>query len=403
MNTLFNEYLTGDDREVAIMEAEYDAEMAKLDLLLETVQSTLKVNMLDAEAKVFAENGTYDDLTMLYTEATEEANKKSGNIFTAMFAAIGKFFARIGAFFRERFGKQEAIPETTQCDARLDSDMNAFTKCWNQLKAGVANLKNGNISAGAKKIMAITIPTFAVLAGGAVTYVAVSKAQLKQHTEVLEEAQQQIEAASTSAQNLLSTGKAVAEFTGLVKADDGKEGDGKSFLQKVIDKLKEFGSKILAFIKKIWGWIKGKVEGMQNNRVRKKMRLKAGAETPKLAAKNKEPAKAEEKEEKEYITGDVKLSKEEQKKAHDDAKKASGKRRLSKDAKAKAEADAAAAKKKASNDKIASIVNDQYEDEFGFGESAQLLDVDPDTAEFLFESELSETEMNELNELFADL
>ena len=401
MSILFNEYLTGDDREVAIMEAEVDSQLAKLNLLLETVQSTLKVNMMDAEAKVFAENGTYDDLTTLYAEAGEEAKQKSGGIFAAIFGAIGRFFARIGNFFRERFGKKaEAdIPDTVQVDQNLEQDMSKFQKCWNTMKSGIADLKNGNISGSAKKIFAIAIPTFTVLAGGAVTYVAISKAKLKQHTDTLEEAQQQIEAASNTAQNLLSTGKAIVQFTGIVKADDksvekanNNTGDGanneKSWIQKAADKLKEFGSKILAFLKKIWAWISGanketeaEAEAPVTNKKVFKVagRLKGKAKNAELEA----PAE----EEKEYFKGEVNLSKEEEKQAKADAKKASGKKRLNKEEKAKAVEDAKAAKKKASNDRIASVVDKWDEDEYGFSES----------------TELTDTEMNELDELFANL
>ena len=106
MSILYNEYLTGSERELEVIFAESEAQYAKLNVLFETVEAKREADMLAAEAKVLAENGTYDDLEMLYTEADKEANAKSGGIIKKFFQWVADTFAKISKWINEKLNKE---------------------------------------------------------------------------------------------------------------------------------------------------------------------------------------------------------------------------------------------------------------------------------------------------------
>ena len=80
MSDIFKSYLSEDERAVAIEESTYEIQMAKLNAMYEMVDKNLELNMLEAEAKVLTESGTYDDLDYLYEEANAEAVEKKKGI-----------------------------------------------------------------------------------------------------------------------------------------------------------------------------------------------------------------------------------------------------------------------------------------------------------------------------------
>ena len=192
MSALYNEYLTGAERESAVIIAESEAQFAKLNILLETVDATLEANMLAAEAKVFAENGTYDDLTMLYREAGDEANKKKQGIFAAIFGAIKNFFKKIGELFKKHFGKNNEIPAQVEVPSDLSNNMNIFEKAWNTLKAGIDKIRAGQIKEGCMLLLKVVFPT-ALTAGvaTATTVVIVKREQIKAWIDGLKNKQQE--------------------------------------------------------------------------------------------------------------------------------------------------------------------------------------------------------------------
>ena len=180
MRDLYNEYLTGAEREAAIIVAESDAQFAKLNVLMETVDATLEANKLAAEAKVFAENGTYDDLTMLYTEAEQEAAQKKQGIIATILGAIGSLFEKIGKFFSEKFGKNlenmNNVPAEVKMSSEVEKKQTIIQKAWNVLKSPVEMLKNENASGiDIAKAWAGITAEFAAVAGGTAATVMVVK------------------------------------------------------------------------------------------------------------------------------------------------------------------------------------------------------------------------------------
>lgn len=154
MNAIYNEYMTDIEREAEVIITSANANMKKIDLLFEAVDATLEANMLAAEAKVLAENGTYDDLIMLYTEANNEAVKNKEGILQTLINAISTLFTNIGNFIRSIFGKnvEQALanaPDSIELDPETEKEMNFIQKAWNFIAEPfekIANQEQLNLS-----------------------------------------------------------------------------------------------------------------------------------------------------------------------------------------------------------------------------------------------------------------
>ena len=123
-NTLYlDETLTGFEREIAIESAKMDISMQKLDALYEAVDANLQANYKEAELKVYAENGTYDDLAMLYMEAENDAAEKKGGILSSLFNAIVTFCSSIINGIKNIFKKSsgnKSVPQDTVLDVTTE-------------------------------------------------------------------------------------------------------------------------------------------------------------------------------------------------------------------------------------------------------------------------------------------
>lgn len=123
-NTLYlDETLTGFEREIAIESAKMDISMQKLDALYEAVDANLQANYKEAELKVYAESGTYDDLAMLYMEAENDAVEKKGGILSSLFNAILNFCSSIINGIKNIFKKSsgnKSVPQDTVLDVATE-------------------------------------------------------------------------------------------------------------------------------------------------------------------------------------------------------------------------------------------------------------------------------------------
>lgn len=178
MMDLYNEYLTGAEREAAIIVAESDAQFAKLNVLFEAVEGTMNANMLVAEAKVFAEGGTYDDLEMLYKEAAEEAAQKKQGVLASIVNAVGSLFSKIANFITSKFGKTgEKVNQLPEEEVKLDKSfldkINIFKKLWGVISGSVDKIKAGNYESVADVASAWgpLVASFGAVAGGATVVV----------------------------------------------------------------------------------------------------------------------------------------------------------------------------------------------------------------------------------------
>ena len=405
MSALYNEYLTGADREVACIIAESDAQFAKLNVLLESVNANLEANMLMAEAKVLTENGTYDDLTTLYTEANTEADGKKQNIFAKMLEAVGRFFASIGRFFTEKFGKDtmDNMPENVTVDGGFPEAMNAFEKAWATLKSGINKIKTGNILEGIKDILKAVAPaTIVIGATAAAATVVVKRDDINNWLKSLKEKQAEVNTSVNSAQKLLTAGStALSVVTG---GESNNEGGDKNIFQKAIDVLRGYGKKILEFIKKISGWIGEKVSGAVKTAKGTFAKKKADGNEPAKESPPAEPAKNEEPAEPAKATPEAHLSKEEEKAYIKKYKEETGKKIVPKKEREDILKNAKSEKaKKYENKGVGSTNDDEGYDYDQFGESVSIFGIDFDTEELYAESEMAEKDFTELSELFEEL
>ena len=139
-NFVFTESINDVDKFSVIEIAKADARMMKLDALYEAVNATLASNYAEAEIKVFEENGTYDDLYMLYREASEEATEKKENIIQKIIGVIKTLCQNIKKFFTEKIaalkgGKSdEKQADEVQLDKAYPETMHIFQKILAKIK-----------------------------------------------------------------------------------------------------------------------------------------------------------------------------------------------------------------------------------------------------------------------------
>jgi hypothetical protein len=175
MNAIYNEYMSESERDLEVIITESDAQIAKLNVLLSTVNGRLEANMLAAEAKVLAEDGTYDDLTSLYTEATTEANNEKENIFQKLFRIIKNFLNKVRAFFTGRPVEDKDIPTEMTIDKDIAERVSIIDSAWEKIQGGFNKLKNKDLTGAWSIIKGITgglmgaVGT-AAIATGAVTW-----------------------------------------------------------------------------------------------------------------------------------------------------------------------------------------------------------------------------------------
>ena len=146
-NTLYlDETLTGLEREFVIECTKLDISMDKLNVLYEAVCSTLNANYREAELKVYSENGTYEDLAMLYTEAEKEAAGKQSSILGSILKIIGDLCDKIKNFIVNIFKKkvQESPSDEFEVNENAYNTLKSTQSFGDMIKGGLANINNSS-------------------------------------------------------------------------------------------------------------------------------------------------------------------------------------------------------------------------------------------------------------------
>lgn len=117
---IYNGYLTGFERELAIEDAEIDNTFSRFDTMWEMVNLEYEQNIRDAELKVFKENGTYDDLLYLYQEAENAATEKKQGILSKILSFIANIFNTIGGWF-DKISSAPVPPDAEQPEVLVTS------------------------------------------------------------------------------------------------------------------------------------------------------------------------------------------------------------------------------------------------------------------------------------------
>lgn len=154
-------YLTESQRLANANFLEFDATLAKYDTLYEAVDGEFKANLSLAEAKVFRECGTEDDLVTLYEAADADANKKKGNILARAFRTIADFLRKIVEKVKNAFSKnkEEEITVPKSVGEAIKYIIGEGKAEINKLINALNNL-NGWVKIGAAVVPALAIADF---------------------------------------------------------------------------------------------------------------------------------------------------------------------------------------------------------------------------------------------------
>lgn len=260
MSTMLNAYMTENEATINRGVARDNIEFRKLTTMYEMVNIDLEMKMENAEDKVFAESGNYDDLELAYMEAVEEAGEKKKNIIQKIIDFIMKQIGKLKSLFTKNNLKDPN--ETVEVEKSFMSKIPLIGKLWDALKDSVAKIKSGNIN-GIGDVASVCKPILASIAavsvGGAVVTVSVKK--LLQHRKNIEDSANECEEAMKGAQSLL----------GKVKGGLDKVGENGGSVGSAIKKVGDAGinklEKALAWIKnyitegnKLTSWINSKVD-----------------------------------------------------------------------------------------------------------------------------------------------
>lgn len=145
LNELFYSYVTETEKDYMALEAAFEIEMEKEQLALEYADRLYEIKLMESNARVLNESGTYEDIDTLYAEAAAESNARKENIFKRVFAKIKKMASdlieKIQSFFTKENmdqAKQNAkaqgvdeIEVTRDPKAILEAIKSAFKKLGN--------------------------------------------------------------------------------------------------------------------------------------------------------------------------------------------------------------------------------------------------------------------------------
>ena len=161
MSDIFKSYLSEEERAIAIEESKYEIQMAKLNAMYEMVDKNLELNMLEAEAKVLTESGTYDDLDYLYEEANNEAAEKKEGIISKIIGVVKQIWQAITNTITNFFSKNKVGEGEAEVDENDEKRMNALNAVWGKIKQ-VLNFVRNN---GAKIAMGVAAIGTLILGG----------------------------------------------------------------------------------------------------------------------------------------------------------------------------------------------------------------------------------------------
>ena len=162
MSDIFKSYLSDEERADAIEESIYEIQMAKLNAMYEMVDKNLELNMLEAEAKVLTESGTYDDLDYLYEEANKEAAEKKEGIISKIIGAVKQIWQAITNTITNFFSKNKDAEDEAEVDENDEKRMNALNTVWGKIKQLLNFVRNngGKIAIGVAALGGVILAGF---------------------------------------------------------------------------------------------------------------------------------------------------------------------------------------------------------------------------------------------------
>lgn len=235
LNELFYSYVDDTEKEYMAMEAAFEIDMQKERLALEYADRLYDIKLMESNARVLNESGTYADIDSLYMEAAAENAKRKDNIFVRMFRkikqAIADLLTKIANLFSSKkiddFKKNTAaanikeVPVKKDASKILDAIDKAF-KTLGNLAVGAVTKKNdaGERVFSAEKTIRTAVEAAAVV--GAAKYI---KTELVEPT--IKKTQAQLEFTKKTAndwenyyQSMLDSGHADSKDVAKKMADE---------------------------------------------------------------------------------------------------------------------------------------------------------------------------------------
>lgn len=273
-NFVFTESINDVDKFSVIEIAKADARMMKLDALYEAVNATLASNYAEAEIKVFEENGTYDDLYMLYREASEEATEKKENIIQKIIGVIKTLCQNIKKFFTEKIAalkgekSDKKQGDDVQVDKAYPETMNIFQKILAKIKEvfgaieSKAHDKIKKVSEDASEFWEKNKTL--IVCGGAGAAAAITGTLVFIKRDVIMGWINDLHKENEEVNNKLAVYEKktdlVSGFASTVAGavggqSDDKDGDNRNTAQKVIDAVTNAIKKAFGFIRDVIAWI----------------------------------------------------------------------------------------------------------------------------------------------------
>lgn len=249
---IFNEYLTGEDRILAIEDAKLENEYIKLSTLFEMTNLQLDQMQRDAEMKVFEESGTYDDLAFLYQEADKEVSTQRQNIFQKIIAWFSNMFATINKKIKSIFNVKSN--DIVDVPGETVEKVGAIEKAYNQMKNGLAKLRNKDYS-GALDILKVVVIPAGIVGGGVAAGVKIKKMK-KGECDALTSRLNKIKVEIENGWNTIKTD--LLHIKDTKKQTDAKESIGP--LQKIINVINSVISSISSAVMKAVNGVKDGVE-----------------------------------------------------------------------------------------------------------------------------------------------
>lgn len=131
--------------------------------LLEMTQLKYNQTINDINTKIYVEGGTFDDASLLYTEAEAETDAKSKNIFMKFIDAVKNLFSGLLKKIQSLLG---AVPdEDVQVDTKDAKNVNIVTEHFQKIAAAFDKAKNKDFLGAAKDLGLALIPELSVVAG----------------------------------------------------------------------------------------------------------------------------------------------------------------------------------------------------------------------------------------------
>lgn len=118
------------DRDIFLFEKMNEIYDNKISFMIESLDTQMKINMLEAQYKVITESGTKEDFKYLYMEAKEETKEKEKSIFKRIVEWVIKIKDKLVDFFTKRKIDKEIdkLPDKFEIDKGYKKQFEGFQK-----------------------------------------------------------------------------------------------------------------------------------------------------------------------------------------------------------------------------------------------------------------------------------